>query len=63
MITLTGDFHLVPAGVTAGFAAVFFSTGYIAQAGYVRALFSRLLCHYDSIRSEPLPRLAQRCDS
>jgi hypothetical protein len=48
MVALTGDFHVVSAGSTAGFAAVFFSSGYGAQARYVRALFSFVICHNDS---------------
>jgi hypothetical protein len=48
MVALTRDFHIVSTGITAGFPAVFFSSGYVAQARYVRALFSFLICHYDS---------------
>jgi hypothetical protein len=51
MVALTGDFHIVSAGITAGFAAVFFSSGYGAQARCVRALFSFLICHHDSFLS------------
>lgn len=56
MVALTRDFHIVSAGIPAGFAAVFFSSGYVAQARDMRALFSLLICHYDSFPSELLLR-------
>jgi hypothetical protein len=59
MVALTRDFHIVSAGITAGFAAVFFASGYFAQARYVRARFSLLICHYDSFPSELLLRPQQ----
>jgi len=45
MIALTGDFHIVAAGITARFSAVFFSVRYIAQARDVRALFHTFVRH------------------
>jgi hypothetical protein len=56
MVALTRNFHIVSTGITAGFAAVFFSSGYVAQARYVRAFFSLVICHYDSFPSELLLR-------
>jgi hypothetical protein len=62
MVALTGDFNIVSTGITAGFAAVFFSSGYVAQARCVRALFSFLICHHDSF-PELLLRFAPHYDS
>jgi hypothetical protein len=51
MVALTRDFEVFASRVTTGFSAVFFSIRYIAQARYVRALFSLLIHHYDSVLS------------
>jgi hypothetical protein len=52
MVTLTRDFYIAAARVTAHFSAVFFSIWYIAQARDVRALFYLFIRHYDSVLSK-----------
>jgi hypothetical protein len=54
MIALTCDFHVFASRVATGFSAVFFSSWYIAQARYMRALFHLFICHYDSVLSKLL---------